>query len=591
MDATKQSPLSSFRSKKLLRSPAPSDRKVSDPNPDPLSVKTPGKPADPPRRLRNRGVALSIADIRNAALKLRERGSDPAPSTDPVSRPDEEEVAKPKKSAAAEIKLPEKYELLDIFFNSLDCSIRLIQFRGSTTTFTNITSVIKTLTERKFTYSHLAQLKFLMPEAIVLEKYLQHDEHTSCMKPDLRITLVAEAINSKGKSNFHSGNLKRRRVFRNRLVDFFKSHPEGDEVPEEVLPEPFSWSKENISANSAQPSGTASMGERQGVAFSGLPVRASILPPSFKRSFSQRVSGHQVEKLKQEVIISAHPSVNSEAKFSGSSSGKEISDVARDSASETCSSYEASIDSKTLYAFPETPVKCVYPVEDEDECSNGVASVLKTPVGMASTPAKLMSAMPTLKPTKRRYMSPDNSSCITPNKLVRRPPPNRPLKFETPVKKNLKVDDNEFGRRGNSSTPDDIYGILSQSLIQSIQEKERLSLEQDPAISQAIRRREIIACLPKLFHKVCTYLQSMRRSVLTKEELMQILISQPGVVDKREVEEQLRLLQELAPEWIYEKSAFSGDLLLCSSVPSILSCSVNKISSAEAIWTRLSKAI
>ncbi|KAH6787053.1 hypothetical protein C2S52_006605 [Perilla frutescens var. hirtella] len=556
MDATKQSP-------------APSDRKVSDPNPDPLSVKTPGKPADSPRRLRNRGVALSIADIRKAALKLRERGSDPAPSTDPVSRPDEEEVAKLKNAAAAEIELPEKSarknNLCFPFYKSvlrmycgyflnkfleiycLDLSIRLLQLNGSATTFTNISSKIETLTDRSFTYSHLAQLKFLMPEAIVLEKNLQHDERTNCMKPILRITLHAEAIKSKGESNSHSVNLKLREAFRSRLVDFFKSHPEGDEVPEEVLPEPFNWSKENISANSAQPSGTASMGERQGVAFSGLPVGASILPPSFKRSFSQWVSGHQVEKLKQEVIISAHPSVNSEAKFSGSSSGKEISEVARDSASETCSSYEASIDSKTLYAFPETPVKCVNPVEDEDECSNGVASVLKTPVGMASTPAKLMSATPTLKPTKRCYMSPDNSSCIRPNKLVRRPPPNRSLKFETPVKKNLKVDDNEFGGRGNSSTPDDIYGILSP-LIQSIQEKERpASLEQDPAISQAIRRRKIIACLPKLFHKV---------------------------------EEQLRLLQELAPEWIYEKSAFSGDLLC-----------VNEISSPEAMWTRLSKAI
>ncbi|KAH6828627.1 hypothetical protein C2S53_006625 [Perilla frutescens var. hirtella] len=572
MDATKQSSLSSFKSKKLLRSPAPSDRKVSDPNPDPLSVKTPGKPVDPPRRLRNRGVALSIADIRKAALKLRERGSDPAPSTDPVSRPDEEEVAKPKKSAASEIKLPE----------NLDCSIRLLQLKGSATTFTNISSQIETLTERRFTYSHLAQLKFLMPEAIVLEKYLQHDERTSCMKPDLRITLDAEAIKSKGKSNSHSGNLKLRKVFRSRLVDFFKSHPEGDEVPEEVLLEPFSRPKENISANSAQPSGTASMGERQGVAFSGLPVRASILPPSFKRSFSQRVSDHQVEKLKQEFIISAHPSVNSEDKFAGSSSGKEISEVARGSASETCFSYEASMDCKTLNTFPETPVKCVNPVEDEDECSNGVASVLKTPVGMASTPAKLMSATPTLKPTKRCYMSPEKSLCTTPNKLVRRPPPNRPLKFETPVKKNLKIDDNEFCRRGNSSTRDDIFGILPQSVIQSIQEKERLaSLEQDPAISQAIRRRKMIACLPKLFDKVYFYFQSIRRSVITKEELMQILISQLDVVDKREVEEQLRLLQELAPEWIYEKSAMSGDLLLC----------VNKISSAEAMRTRLSEAI
>lgn len=65
-----------------------------------------------------------------------------------------------------------------------------------------------------------------MPEAIVLEKILQHDERTSCMKPDIRITLDVEAIKTKGKSKSHSGNLQLRKVFRSRLLDFFKSHPE-----------------------------------------------------------------------------------------------------------------------------------------------------------------------------------------------------------------------------------------------------------------------------------------------------------------------------------------------------------------------------
>lgn len=109
MDSSKQSPLSAFRSKKIVRSPAPSDRKASDPNLDALGVKTPGKPVDPPRRLRNRAVAMSISEIRKAALKLRERESDPPPRPDPVLPPEEEELSKPKKPAtSAEIKLPEK---------------------------------------------------------------------------------------------------------------------------------------------------------------------------------------------------------------------------------------------------------------------------------------------------------------------------------------------------------------------------------------------------------------------------------------------------------------------------------------------------
>lgn len=233
---------------------------------------------------------------------------------------------------------------------------------------------------------------------------------------------------------------------------------QGAEVPEEVLPEPFNRPKEgNLSTKSAQPCGTTSM---QGVAFSGSSVRASLLPPSFKRSFSLRNSGHQVEKLKQEQLsftAAALPSVSSEDKFAGVSSHEETSEIARVPGRETCSSYEASLGSKMLSTFPETPVKCTNPVEDE------MASVLKTPLSMASTP---MTATPALQPTKRCYMSPDNDSCRTPSKLVRRPPPNRPLKFDTPVK-SVKNDD-EDGRRAKSSARGDIFSILPQSLIQSV---------------------------------------------------------------------------------------------------------------------------
>ncbi|XP_047947516.1 CDT1-like protein a, chloroplastic isoform X2 [Salvia hispanica] len=567
--------VSTLKSKKLLSSPAPSDREVSVPSLDPLSVKTPGKPVDQPRRLRNRGVAFSVEDVRKAAMKLRERVSDPPPSADALSISEEPEIAKLKKSAAAEVELPAKYELLEKFFNSLDSSIRLLQLKRSATTFSNINAQIGTLTDRRFTYRHLAQLKFILPEAIVLEKTLQHDERTSCMKPDLRITLDVEAIKSKGKSK--SGNLQLRKVFRNRLLHFFKSHPEGDEVPEEMLPEPFNRSKE---ANSTQPSGTSSTGQTRGVASPGLSVRASLLPPSFKRSFSQRDSGHQVEKLKQELSSlsgPALPSTDSEDNHVGGSfHHTEDSEIARISAGETCSSYEDSLSSEMPSTFPNTPntqVKSINTVKDDD-----MNSVIKTPVNMSSTP---MSAMPALQSAKRCNMSPDKDSCRTPSKLVRRPPPNRHLKFDTPVK-SVNNDGNNDGLRGPSSARGDIFNILPESLIQSIQEKERLaSIEQEPAISQAMRRRKMIACLPKLFDKIYFFFQSIRRAVVTKEELIQKLISQLDIVDKEEVEEQLRLLQELAPEWIYEKPALSGDLLLC----------INKISSPEAMRMRLSEAI
>lgn len=67
-----------------------------------------------------------------------------------------------------------------------------------------------------------------------------------------------------------------------------------------------------------------------------------------------------------------------------------------------------------------------------------------------------------------------------------------------------------------------------------IREKERKAIEeQDPAISQAKRRREMIVGLPKLFNMIHFLFQSINRSVVTKEELMhKILASHCDIVDR-----------------------------------------------------------
>lgn len=57
-------------------------------------------------------------------------------------------------------------------------------------------------------------------------------------------------------------------------------------------------------------------------------------------------------------------------------------------------------------------------------------------------------------------------------------------------------------------------------------EKESEALaEQNPAISQAKKRKQMIACLPRLFDMIYFLFQSIKRSVMTKEELMQRVIS------------------------------------------------------------------
>ncbi|KAM3397846.1 hypothetical protein P3S68_001360 [Capsicum galapagoense] len=122
--------------------------------------------------------------------------SDPLDSSDKVKTPSvSESPAYERKKRVNSVKLPEKYEMLEKFFSSMDSSIRLLHLKGSATTFTNVIAKVESLTDRTFTYSHLAQLKFILPEAIEIKKI----------------------INS---------SLPLRKVFRSRLLDFFKSHPE-----------------------------------------------------------------------------------------------------------------------------------------------------------------------------------------------------------------------------------------------------------------------------------------------------------------------------------------------------------------------------
>ncbi|KAI5389915.1 hypothetical protein KIW84_075292 [Lathyrus oleraceus] len=85
--------------------------------------------------------------------------------------------------------------------------------------------------------------------------------------------------------------------------------------------------------------------------------------------------------------------------------------------------------------IPATPCKAI-------ECTDGKGEPVKslepmsTPLGYVSTPSRLMSATPALKPPKRHLMTPEDNSARSPDKLVKRPPSSRSsrsLKFDTPM--------------------------------------------------------------------------------------------------------------------------------------------------------------
>ncbi|KAJ8565168.1 hypothetical protein K7X08_007744 [Anisodus acutangulus] len=82
----------------------------------------------------------------------------------------------------------------------------------------------------------------------------------------------------------------------------------------------------------------------------------------------------------------------------------------------------------------------------------------------------------------------------------------------------------------------------------------------------------MIACLHRLFDMIYFLFQSIKRSVMTKEEFMhRVISSHLQITDKSEVEQQLILLQEPASR---------GTLLLL----------VYRISNPDAISSRLAEA-
>ncbi|KAK9126776.1 hypothetical protein Scep_015622 [Stephania cephalantha] len=235
--------LRSFQSKKIVQSSpksGPSCPKTSDADPN-----TPERPIQPPQRVRNRSAALSLKDVRTAALGLRRSGRESS-----LDRPESTESQRngsrsssnlAAKSRKLPIKLPEKYEILGEFFDRMESSIRLLKTKRRTRTFTNISKGVESMMDslgsywvcfgfrlrtRRFTHKHLAQMKHILPEVIEIEKVLSCDEQTLCMKSDLQITLQGDALESKLEEKKGSEYTDLRKVFRSRLLEFFKAYPE-----------------------------------------------------------------------------------------------------------------------------------------------------------------------------------------------------------------------------------------------------------------------------------------------------------------------------------------------------------------------------
>ncbi|KAM1212131.1 hypothetical protein ACFX13_003818 [Malus domestica] len=111
--------------------------------------------------------------------------------------------------------------------------------------FTNLRQKIECLTDRRFTISHLAQLKFILPEVIEITKVLVKDGRTIDIKPDIRVTMNVDAVENDDKLKYEGGgHMHLSRAFCHRLGEISKFHHDGYEILEETLPQPFNCAEQ-----------------------------------------------------------------------------------------------------------------------------------------------------------------------------------------------------------------------------------------------------------------------------------------------------------------------------------------------------------
>ncbi|URE30748.1 DNA replication initiation protein [Musa troglodytarum] len=540
-------------SEAALKLPVPSEKRPSSSPipPQQLSdkpaeladlIRTPKRLEEHPPRASNRGFALSVTEVSQVALGLQSPTGrsdvDPllaeeqlGPVSGPCSTPNSSE-------AKTLLKLPEKYvlvigvpqkkdsllgsilstfastviryELLCEFLDSMEISVRLLRQKGLMSTFSNICTSIQSSMDRRFTYVHLAQLKCVLPEAIMIKKVLLHDVATCSLKTELQVTLQVDAVARNMKEKSESGRSILPAVFRERLVEFFKNHPEGDEVPVERLPHPFNLTE-----------------------IGGYPTVNVETDPSFNESSSNAA-------VQQQFLVPSHMS----------------------------QSFNILNPHKTpLMSLPSSPVSSVCGGGEKDaaglptadDCSHEESKVrLETPTKLMCTPLTLMTDTPEIPASKRCRTTPACDSTPS-SKSVRRS--TRTKLFMTP-EENAEAGEKESGDRSLCSSYD-ILSFLPETLLHSIKEKEqKIMQEREPGFVIAIRRKKLIASLPTIFDMILLIFQSWKRSVMTKQDLIhQLVSSHYKIVDQDEVEDQLKLLLELVPDWISKKIACDGDIL------------------------------
>ncbi|XP_059455447.1 CDT1-like protein a, chloroplastic isoform X2 [Corylus avellana] len=482
-----------------------------------------------------------------------------------------------------DVNLPDKFKIISEFFDGMNCSFRLLSLCKRLPTFQNISAQVEVLKKRKFMYSHLAQIKYILPEAIQIEKILVHDKKTLCMKPDMKIGLQFDVV--KGHSEY-SDFLALQQLFASRLLSFLTKHPQAYDVPEAMLPEPFSQQSqilgpEQLTADSFIESQSTS------IECEALSEKFHLYP-SLTRHFSQKAVGAETEKTQPLaspvplLSVSSNSLINQES-IIGQQRGM----------TGVCSKFDG-VTNQNIESgqHKESPATCSVSTIVNSPIQQIKSS--STPIGklgsfvdclMLQTPAQLTPrrSMPSCEDKLKTPTSQKLTSCEKPAK--------RALDFSGLEHNKSELDSIVSESGCKNAVHDDILhtkeGIFkdgnvagSLPLLQEV--KEGLCCFDDvcqKSQTGVTMSHSVSSCLPELVALIHHIFKSVNCLSITKEELVhKIIINSFDIVERREVEEQIELLERLVPDWIYRKLTTGGEIMY----------SIKKVPDLDSVRARLS---
>lgn len=480
-----------------------------------------------------------------------------------------------------ELEILERHKTIVELFDSMNCSLRLLVMRKKSPTFQNISAQVEVLTQRKFSYGHLARIKYLLPEAIQMDKILVHDKKSLCMKSDMKIGVLFDVVEGHDEE---SDFIALRQVFASRLVDYFIKHPEACDIPQAILPGPFNQSKEAAFEDKAgdhsmavfcepfneisetiapEPMITDQSREYLPAAIeSQMLSTPSHLRPSFNRHFSQKTFS---EEEKVQLLASPVPSSVSP---SGDLHNEHLNEARTAEFPEFCSkfNFRTNLDIESERArqlcIPYSKFTSFNPLPSQPinpEVSADVYTSTSPKCKPDSSVDKLLLETPAQSTPRRAMHSSDDQHMDTTGQkqTLSCKPAKRVLDFSYMEADKGASEYYEFLHdsstqplAGSSSLLEKVEGSLAHS-----------SVDQKTCQSDTVHQQMSIQ-LPDLVSLVHHIFQSVNFSPITKEELVhKIILDSLDIVDRWEVEEQIGILEKRVPDWICRLPTPSGDVL------------------------------